>query len=390
MLRYLNTLVRYIWLLIIPVLLAPGVVIFVMGSGSSYNATGSLWVEQPLYLEQQRNSDGAYYDSPSTQMSNMLTELMNTRAFLTTVLDNTPSLKSLVKTEAENGAMLEYINKNFKVEASGWRLINVSFQDKDATPALETLEAVVNNFKSYYDDRIAKQGQGAIAYYQDQVKLAKEKLDQANTALVDFFNAHPNEIGSEGAIRATRPIDLEVASLTQNLDAARKQYDDAQTSLEKIQKSYSAYVQGQDTNFTILDKPAAFSTSSGKSRQLLMGGGIGLAIGLVVLVLGTIILTLLDRTIRQPFYAKRSLRLPRVIEVPNVNPVGGWYNWRKQKMLLELESESLKTKLLPAPITTAASKEKKAKSASHPKIKPRFSLRRSFGEQIQFPPMEQS
>lgn len=373
MLRYINTFIRYVWLLLIPVLIAPVIGALIMSSSSSYTATASLWVEQPLYIEQQRNIDGSMWDSPATQMANLLSELMSTRAFLTTVMENT-SLRDSLKTEADRAAMLEFINKNFKVEANSWRLVNVSFKDSQARPALEVLESVVTKFKAYYDDRINQQGEGATSYWQDQVKKGKDALDQANSALVDFLAANPNKIGSEGATRAVRPEDLEFATLTQNRDAARKQYDDAKTSLEKVQASYGAYQQGQDTTLRIQDKPEVFSTTSGKLRQMGMGGAIGLIVGVVLAILGSICLTLIDNTLRQPAYAERVLQVDRILTVSNVTPVHGWYNWRKGKMLATLEQQ---TKSLPEPATVDGAKGKT------PKVKPRFVLRRSFGEQIQ-------
>jgi tetratricopeptide (TPR) repeat protein len=375
MLRYIHTFIRFSWLFVIPLLVAPAVVALVMVGSSSYTATAALWVEQPLYLEQQRNTDGSFWDSPATQVAGQINELMSTRAFLTTVLESTETNATL-KTEADRAAMLEYINKNFKVEASGWRLINLSYKDKEAKPALEVLESIVNKYKSYYDDRISRQGDGAIAYYQSRVKATKDALDQANKALEDFLAANPNKIGSEGATRAVRPEDLEFATLTQNRDAARKQYDDANAALEKVQASYGAYLQGQDTTLKIQDKPEVFSTSSGKARQAAMGAAIGFAVGVILAVLGTVALTLLDGTIRQPFHAQRTLGVGRVLELSNVNPVRGWYRWRKGRMLALLAQE---TKALPEG-TALEGGNNKTKQA---KVKPRFVLRQSFGEQIQ-------
>src|SRR5689334_24512198 len=108
MLRYLHTFGRFIWLLIIPMLVAPAIAAFIMASNSSYTATAALWVEQPIYTEQQRNVEGSFWDSPATQTANLLHELMSTRAFLTTVLEDT-SLRNLVKSEADTAALLDYI-----------------------------------------------------------------------------------------------------------------------------------------------------------------------------------------------------------------------------------------------------------------------------------------
>jgi uncharacterized protein involved in exopolysaccharide biosynthesis len=80
MLRYLDTFARYIWLWLIPLILLPVGVSYLIVSNSTYTATGSLWVEQSLFSDTPTsNAQGPSWQSPAQQMAGLLSELMNTR-----------------------------------------------------------------------------------------------------------------------------------------------------------------------------------------------------------------------------------------------------------------------------------------------------------------------
>jgi hypothetical protein len=322
MLRYLNTFARNIWLLIIPVLLIP-LVVNVMGK-SVYTAKANLWVEQPLYVDQQRRADGSSSDSPSKQLVSLFNELMSTNTFLNNILENTTMLKASVENEADRIATLDSISKSVKIEAGSWRLITLTVTGEQSKQTLELLQAVVNRLTVYYDDRVTSQNKSAVAYYQSQLDKANAALKDATDKMDQFLAAHPNANGADSAAKATSAEQIEYVNLSQNRDAARRDYDDARTNLQRLDASYNAYKQGQDTNLRVQDKPyVEAAPGDGRFRSLLMGVGISLAVGGILVTLIVIVMTWLDRSVRQPYHAQQLLGV-RTLSLPDINPPHGW------------------------------------------------------------------
>lgn len=326
MLRYLNTFTRYMWLMLVPLIVLPIIGASLLTINSTTTAQASLWIEQPLYLGQQRGPDGSGADSPSVQAATMLRELLATRAFANTVLESTSQLKTTVKNEAERAAVIDTISKNTKVDANGWRLIVVSYRGTEARPALDIVGSTVTKFKEYYDERIKSQSQNAVAYYENQIKTSTQELEKVNAELRTFLEANQNKVNLDGYGRPLKPEELDYVNLTQRRDIARRQLEEASLGLDRVRASYAAYEKGQDTFLKVQDKPDIQNVSGGRSGQIIVGGAMGLGIGLVVAIVLTVILTLLDRTLRQPGYARQVLGVNRVLDLPNVSSNRGPFN----------------------------------------------------------------
>ena len=323
MLRYLNTFARHIWLVIIPLLILPVPLMVLLKSTSTIQA--NLWVEQPLYVASQRPQEGTYDSSPATQVVTLFTELMSTRTFLGNVLDNAPTLKASVKSDTDRTAALDSIASSVKSKAGGWRLISLTINNStNPQQDLEVMNAVVNQFLAYYDDRIKTQNASAVAFYKDQLNKDDQTLQDATAKIDSFLKDHPELNPTGTTSNAVTPAQLEFVGLAQNRDAARKNYDDTKAALDKVQASYAAYLQGQDTTLKIQDKPGSYAApGEGKFRSILIAAGISLVLGGVLIVGLTFILTWLDRSIRQPYYAQQLLQV-KVMSLPEIRPARGW------------------------------------------------------------------
>lgn len=323
MLRYLNTFARHIWLIIIPLLILPLPLTVLLKSTSTVRA--NLWVEQPLYVASPRPQEGAWDSNPASQVATLFTELMSTRTFLGSVMDSSPTLSAQVKSDSDRQAALDAIASSVKSRAGGWRLISLTINNSDNPQQdLEVLNAVVNKFMAYYDDRIKTQNASAVAFYKDQLNKADQTLQDATGKIDSFLKDHPELNPTGTTTNAVTPAQLEFVGLAQNRDAARKNYDDTKIALDRVQASYAAYLQGQDTTLKVQDKPEAFGVpGEGKFRSILIAAGISLVAGGILIVALTVILTWLDRSLRQPYYAQQLLQV-KVLNLPEIRPARGW------------------------------------------------------------------
>jgi hypothetical protein len=292
---------------------------------STSTIQANLWVEQPLYVASQRPQEGSYDSNPASQVVTLFTELMSTRTFLGSVLDSAPTLKAKVSSDTDRNAALDTISRSVKSKAGGWRLISLTINNSDNPQQdLEVMNAVVNKFLAYYDDRIKTQNQSAVAFYKDQLSKDDQALQDATTKIDTFLQAHPELNPTGTTTNAVTSAQLEFVGLAQNRDAARKEYDDTKVALDKVQASYAAYLQGQDTTLKIQDKPDSFAAAGeGKIRSVLIAAGISLVLGGILIVALTVVLTWLDRSIRQPYYAQQLLQV-KVISLPEIRPGRGW------------------------------------------------------------------
>lgn len=322
MLRYVDTFARYIWLWLIPAIILPVVAVIILLSTTSYTAIGSLWVDQSLFTDQQTGVvQGNSWESPSQQMAGLFTELMSTRQFVNNIIDTT-SLKSKATTDTERLDLIQTVTTKTKISGDNFRLISLSYTASKSEVATEVLGAIMSGFQSYYDQLINTQGQASIDYYQKLVTSTKQDLDNATAAVKTFLDEHPNQIGQTTSnTGATTPLDLEYATLNQNMTVARSRYDDANSNLEKVETSYNAYKQGQSTSIRVQDKPVVLGSAVGRLTQVALGVVIGLAASAGIAVIGTIVLTVFDSTIRYSFYARDILNKEFLLELPEYRVV---------------------------------------------------------------------
>jgi hypothetical protein len=316
MLRYLDTFARYIWLWLIPLILLPVGVSFLIVSNSTYTATGSLWVEQSLFSDTPtNNAQGPSWQSPAQQMAGLLSELMNTREFVNGVIDNTSTRNSL-KSEADRIKAIGMINDKTIINGDKFRLITVSYTGDASTAVVETVAAIMTQFQNYYNTQLNQQGEAAVAYYQKLAASSKADLDKATATVQAFIEQHPNQLGRSTTGEATTALDLEFSNLNKDLTDARARYDDSNNNLQKVASTYNAYKQGQSITLRVQDKPAIIGNAAGLLRPIALGAGIGLALGLFLALLGTILLTWLDETIRYGFYARQVLGRGNLLVLP--------------------------------------------------------------------------
>lgn len=320
MIRYFDTFIRYIWLWLIPLILFPVLISFVLLSTATYTAKASLWIEQPLFGDPNATQT-SQYDSPAKQISGLMTELLNTREFVNSVIAST-SRQNTIKNQQDQLSAIDYITTKTKVSGDTTRLITLSFPDSTEARAVETLQAIIDRFQDYYNGRVKTQGESSSKYYQQLADSAKSDLDKATNDLKTFIDDHPNQVSADAGTRVSSPEDLEYNKLNQALQDARQRYDAAKNTLDSVLNSYKAYQQGQATTIRVLDKPAINDAGTSKLRQIGLGAGLGLVIGLICSIIGAIILTFLDGVLRYTFYAYNVLGRERILELPNyrVNP----------------------------------------------------------------------
>jgi len=335
MLRYVETLFRHPLLL-----LSPTVVLLVLATGwvtmqpPNYDATVRLWVQRQQLVA---NPNDNPYLTPAQEQAAVLQELLATKYFCLKVgarggLDKfladpysvRPSLPQRVLAKlglasptasglsggALEDAITAMVSKAVVLD-TGPQMLTITFRGSDPEEAASVAQAIADQF---VDESLAAQRtqvSAAVDFYSGQVKQAQAQLSAADAAIDQYLSAHPAQASSNAV------PDARMVALKRNDDDARQRVTDLQSKLDQASVDNAALLRPDTSGIRVLDKAEPPPPNSIK-KLLLEAAVVGVVLGLVIMVIGVLLLTLLDSTIRQPEEVEQLLDLRPVGTVPRL------------------------------------------------------------------------
>jgi hypothetical protein len=307
-LRFLDTLFRYKWLLILPPLLIPLVVgpIAMILAPSYYETTAGIWVDRATYLKS--TDDFNIYISPVQNQINRMTDLLRTRTFVLDIASRTPYADA-VKTPAGEDAFRRVFFKGFAMFPSGERVLTIRFRGSNRQLTVQMINAVIETFKDKVTaDRMA-QAEIATNFYQSRLDTAQGELNKANENLRRYVQNNPRlttidpnaGAAATGASRLGLPaeaIDPQIAELIRQVDAQQKEVDNLKSALDQARLDASASLQGQEVGFQLVDAPQTPTRLIRERRKALIYPAAGLVVGMGLSATLLVLLVAADRTVR--------------------------------------------------------------------------------------------
>lgn len=337
MLRYLETLFRHRLMLTVPmVVLVVLALSWVLIQPPAYASTVRLWVEKQQLVA---NPNDNPYLTPAQEQAAVLTELLNTKYFCIKVGNRSPladALSSPTTTQPSvpqrvlsviglsntpagglsgtqlDDAMFTILSRQTLVLSAGPQIITITFTTSNADLAAEVAQAIADQFidESLAGQRV--QASAATDFYSGQVKQAQAELSAADASVDQYLAGHPDQ-------RSANAVpDARIVQLKRNDDDARNRYTQLQSKLDQSRVDQAALARSDTSGIRVLDKAEVPRRNSIK-RMLLLAGGVGAALGLVVMVVGVLVLTLTDSTFRRPEELQQVLDLRPVGSVPRIN-----------------------------------------------------------------------
>lgn len=331
--RYVNTFLRNLWLFAIPLLVTPVVVALLFRPLPSYTATAALWVEQALYVEPEKNTDGSPFDTPAVNQADYFQDLINTHTFITTLVE--AALNKGFNLDKEQQTQLEIqISKEFQIKPVGDYLIQIEYKDIDPKLATIITQSAIDNFYKIVTDRVKEQGESSLKTFEKRVSNAKDDYDRASDQARQYISQHPGAVGAisdQDGTSFIRTEDLEYNTLLQLQSTRRVRYEQLDDQFKSLLISYGAFVTGQDSIIKIRDQAAITKSVIYEGNSKVITGAIlGLVVGLLLAVLALLVITWTDNSIQERAYARQLLRIEPVLALPEVHPVGG-RRWRLGK-----------------------------------------------------------
>jgi hypothetical protein len=291
---YLQTFRQHRRLLIAPIVVAVVIAGWsVLGAGTSYQSTASLWVDTPASTTSSVDNTSPTLTPPSSQEQSTLTELLATRGFLLGVGHGSllgPYLAAHPSQGFGPSALLTQIggagSLNDRIMSAlgssqvttalpGPQVLQISYSGPTAAVAQSTLRAIVSGLQQDSTQFTAQHNQAAAAYYRTQVVAAQKAIVSARQQASQYLSQHPQ----------ANVNDPNLSAVTTAEQAASAQLTQANANLS------TAVSAGATGSVQVVDPPTSPpGPTSGMGKQLLGILG-GLLAGLLISFLGTVALT---------------------------------------------------------------------------------------------------
>lgn len=324
--RYTDNLFRYLWLFILILLITPVLTSQLIKPQPNYKVKANFWVEQPLYVDIQRNLAGSPYGSSAQNQANFLIEFLQTRDYLRKV--SGVAIKSGYNfSDAERGQLEYQISKEFKVKPVGQHVIAVEYNNNDPAFTLLITNYIVHDFHDWVMGLVLGQGEAAVRSFEKQVEEAKTDLENSKARRTQFATENPSLLALSEPNAPKEPVrieDLNYAALVELENNASNRYEALNRQLQLVRLSYGAALSGQDTIIKILDEPKISEVVVyNNTGRMLVGGLLGFIAGLLFMILALLVITWTDHSIPEKNYARRVLNT-MTVDLKEVYPRRGW------------------------------------------------------------------
>jgi hypothetical protein len=287
----------------------------------TYQSTASVWALQRYFVIGATGPESDLTATPAQTQTIALTELLQTNNFVLSVvkgIDLAPTLglSDSVMNDPQQlqEAFFNEISKRVAVTSSAYNLFSISYTNPNPRIAQQIVESVITNFGRQSLGLSVAEGQNLLGTYQVQLATAQKDLDNAIAAETQYNLAHPG-LPSDKLIS-----DPQLAVL----DAQRVQAQATEQIIQNIINTIhqSINTQGLDSNtlFQVIDAPQLPDRPASRTKDYLVGGGVGLAVALLACVMYLVIAVRRDRGIYSPKELQDLVAFPVIMQLPNLTP----------------------------------------------------------------------
>ena len=283
--RFVAAFFRHPFLLILPAIVIPLIVVFIVRSfASSYTSQATVVI---TYNYVSVPSGDSPYNSAATNLQSHLNESLKVHTFVVKVAMDSGMFQSYAKGTADvQDLVYTRITSGLSIAVEGANTLLVSYSDPDPQLASKVITVFLND---YQQQRIAGLQQSAeqdLAYENQQLQQDEAALTSANQAVQAYRQQNPN---------ADPNTDGTLAQLESTYTQALQQVNTDQGVIQKIDTKNGVLT--TLTTFEIADPPLVPTAPTVKSKTTLtaMIGGVALGLGISLGLIG--LLAVADRRI---------------------------------------------------------------------------------------------
>ncbi|MEO7003577.1 MAG: hypothetical protein ABI068_17250 [Ktedonobacterales bacterium] len=316
MIRALEVLFQHKWRLL-ALLLAPIIIseLVVLALPRQYQATASLWALRRYEIIGATGPESDLQSTPSATQATALTELLQTRSFDLAVAYDTDLPKHMggdINSTSQNtqDAIFSNLSAGVLVTTPGYNLLVITYTNGDPLVAQQVVNAVISHYGQQSGSHALAEGQQLLAAYKVQLAQAQKAADDATQAATQYLQVHQ-------LTAVTAQSDPQYQLLSAQAAQARATLGNIQASIDTINQELATLSTGATGLYTIADSPEAGRPSS-RSKTLLYGGGIGLAIALIASIGYILLLLRINQSIYSAAELSECTPYPVLAQVPQL------------------------------------------------------------------------
>jgi uncharacterized protein involved in exopolysaccharide biosynthesis len=287
----------------------------------TYQSTASLWALQRYFVIGSTGPESDLLATPAQTQATALTELLQTRSFVDSIvngIDLAPTL-GLDSTVLNNPQQLEEtlvneISKHVVVTPSTYDLFEISYINRNPRIAQKIVASIITNYGTQSLALSVAEGKNLLANYQTQLANAQDELTKAVTAETQYARSHPNLTQTQLA------NDPQYALLDTQRLQAQATVQNLLNTINTIQQAINTQGTQAGTLFQVIDAPQVPYLPVSRTKNYLIGGGMGLAVALLACVLYLVIVVRRDRGVYSASDLQDFVAFPVIMQLPNLTP----------------------------------------------------------------------
>lgn len=318
-LRILESYFRHRFLYLIPILLlAAAGAVSILTAEARYIAEGIIYVQKESFLGTLTNvRDVPYtYNSPAQETAAQIMELMQTDAFVRSIIQDTMLEEEMNKGEAVVAEVMDNVRRSIWTQPIGNNQVAIYSTRTDPVLAAELSNAVIERYVLWQINLDQVQSKAAEDFMDELVVNYGAELEQARENLRIYLEDHPEPL------RGDRPEvqQLEVDRLQGLLGLAGQRYSRA---LEQQEGARLATAQAEADirqTYFVVDAPVIPRDPAVSLRQQAMNGVVFVIVGGILAAVAVAGAAFLDRSLRFSLDVEHGLGLPVLSMVPDMRP----------------------------------------------------------------------
>lgn len=316
--RLLETFFRRWYLYVIPLVLLTALgVVTVMGRGERYLTSGVILVNRDSLLNQLTSAQGQTqfgFDTPATYTSRQFNTLLGTEAFIQSVIKGaglTTAIQTGVLTE--NG-----VRHSLSAAAQGDQLVVIAAASDNPDLSLRLAKSAIDSYLQFEVDNDVAQSQSTEKFFEQLLVPYQQRLDAAREDLSNYVAGHPAPVQN-----VSRPVDeqVEIQSLTDAVNRANDQLSTARSSLSSAQVASAQSSTDVAQRLRVVDSPEQPLAPQPHRRKDALTLMLFMVLGALVSAAALVVVTLLDRSVRNSEELESDLHLPVLGTVPDSSGV---------------------------------------------------------------------
>lgn len=307
-------------LMLIVMLPVIGVAIMYFMVPRTYQSTASLWALQRYFVISASGLESDLTATEAQTQATALNELLQTRSFDDAVVKgiDLASTLNLGSTTLNNPQELETalfneISKHVVASSTGTYLYEVTYANPNPQIAQQIVAAVIANFGTLGLGLSRTEAENLLGGFQTQLATAQNNLNVAVEAETQYARAHSNQtpsqlLGSDSQYALLDTQKTQAQTIVQNLE----------NTINGIEDLINTSGAQSSTLFKVIDQPQMEFTPLSRTKNYLLGGGIGLAIALLTFVIYLLIVVRRDQGVYSAYDLQDFVAFPIILQLPKL------------------------------------------------------------------------